>query len=304
MKSLLFLGLVLAAAVSATGVNMNANPLVDAVHRRHAKLNGTISKCSICEDIVEDLISKGTCTGADAACLLIPPPGDLICDGIVACCCSVLLHYIQEHIGDAHAICGRVHMCALPPPAAAKKLAAAVPVKSPSPPILPNQLALDTVGIMFDATQDRNLSWSATIYDDYAIGARRMDFSHFGERGSRWVEGTNTHAPTESTLIGQNCTERRAYAGPPLVNDPRFWENATYEGTEQHTLIGTVEKFTLLKDRAFYVGFFRALSDGSRVPAELWVHFLSALRVIDVIAGTESHFDRNELVPCVNVPRN
>ena len=272
----------------------------------------TADQCSICEFLVEEIISKGTCDGLKAACVFAPPPGDAACEALVGCCCGILLHYVQEHIGDASEICGFAHLCPGSKAEALRLLhqravawhrnrtATSGWLQNPAlgGPTLPEALAMNIVGVQWDASRDRNFSYGGTYLDDYALGARRYDWTTFDMRGTNWVEGTKTNVTTMITQIGNGCSERKAYSGPPLVNDRHFWETATPIGREHRSLVGEVQGYSQLKDGAHFVGFFRP--DG--LPAEVWVMYNSSMRQIDIIGGEVAEINRDRLIPCIPVP--
>jgi hypothetical protein len=200
---------------------------------------------------------------------------------------------IQKHAGDAKKICDKVHLCSSGLSGKETLLALAHKAGEDGP-VLPSKLAADTVGVSYDARVDMNTSMSATLYDSFDQGARRMDFSTFGVRGSKWVQGAKTANPTERTLVNGTCSSGQAYSGPPFVTDRYFWQNATFEGMDYRSVIGPVAKYTQFNGGQFFVGFFRE----DQTPAEVWVHYNSALRHIDLIGGVEQSFMDGELTPC------
>ena len=250
------------------------------------------SKCSICEKIVEDLISKGSCDAAKDLCEHISPPEDVICFGVVECCCDLLLHYIQEHLKDPSKICSKVHLCSSEEQVldSLREIAQA----DQAGPVLSNRIALNTVAMTYDAALDVNTSASATVYRDFDKGVRRADFSTFGAQGSMWIDDLNTTAPTTVMFVNGTCSPPQKYTGPPIPNSAAFWQDADFEGDEVLPVFGLVSKYTKLDNGHFFVGYF----DPNGAPVETWVHYESKFRTIEVSGGMRTQFDDSELVHC------
>ena len=259
------------------------------------------SKCSVCEWIVGKLVSKGSCHVVGDACNELPPPWDLVCKGIDKCCCGLLMKFIQHHLGDAHALCGKIHMChrsegtmLLHLNDLAQKWAA----EQTGGPSMPAQLSCTLAGVTWDAEKDFNASYAATSFDDFAAKARRADFSTFEGAGTRWVSKDATGAHSEMyEQVGDKCVKRADDFTAPFISDRDFWVNATYEGSERRTLIGDVDKYTRFAGDAYFVGFMRR---DTRLPAEIWSFYRDHFRTVDTISGaTGAPFNASKLLkPC------
>eukprot|EP00672_Neobodo_designis_P016884 CAMPEP_0174841322 /NCGR_PEP_ID=MMETSP1114-20130205/9232_1 /TAXON_ID=312471 /ORGANISM="Neobodo designis, Strain CCAP 1951/1" /LENGTH=294 /DNA_ID=CAMNT_0016075503 /DNA_START=53 /DNA_END=937 /DNA_ORIENTATION=+ len=265
------------------------------------------SKCSVCEWIVEKLISKGSCYAIGDACDVLPPPWDGVCKGIDDCCCDLIMKFIQDHVGDPAAICGKIHMC--PGSMGDMMLLLAQQAKeheqrqqqqqkaaeAGNGPLLPEKLASTVAGVTYDARFDFNRSYAATFFDDFTAHARRADFSDFEARGTRWVTKDNTETPELYEQVDGKCIQRHDFVNPPFVAERDFWVNATLEGREHRSIVGPVDKYTRLTSKGYFVGFFRP---DTKLPAETWAFYKSSFRTIDVISGSQVGFNSSLVSPC------
>ena len=211
------------------------------------------------------------------------------------------MKFIQHHLGDAHALCGKIHMCHGSEAAMllhlndlARKWAA----EQTGGPSMPAQLSCTLAGVTWDAEKDFNASYAATSFDDFAAKARRADFSTFEGAGTRWVSKDATGAHSEMyEQVGDKCVKRTDDFTAPFISDRDFWVNATYEGSERRTLIGDVDKYTRFAGDAYFVGFMRR---DTRLPAEIWSFYRDHFRTVDTISGaTGAPFNASKLLkPC------